>query len=60
MENNLEEEAENLLREYANQRGSSLRKMGILDTRRLQVVKKREVPMTVLKDDMWKNHKGDN
>lgn len=57
---NLEEEAEQLLREYANQEGTSLREMGILDSRRLQVVRKREVPMTVLKDDIWKNHKGDS
>lgn len=57
---NLEEQAEALLREYATQKGSSLRDMGILDTRRLQVVKKREVPMAVLKGDVWKNHKGDS
>jgi hypothetical protein len=57
---NLEEEAEQLLRQYANQKGTSLRELGILDARRLQVVKRREVPMTVLKDDMWKNHKGDS
>ena len=55
----LEEQAEHLLRQYANQAGKSLREMGILDTRRLQVVRKREVPMTVLKEDMFKNHKGD-
>lgn len=57
---NLEEKAEALLREYAQQKGSSLRAMGILDTRRLQVVKKREVPMTVLKDNVWRNHRGDS
>lgn len=57
---NLEEQAESLLREYAQEQGTSLRQMGILDTRRLQVVRKREVPMTVLKDDIWKNHKGDS
>ena len=57
---NLEEQAEALLREYATEQGKSLRELGILDARRLQVVKRREVPMTVLKDDMWKNHKGDS
>jgi hypothetical protein len=57
---NLEEMAEDLLRNHAKENGSSLRKMGILDTRRLQVVRKREIPMTVLKDDVWKNHKGDS
>jgi hypothetical protein len=57
---NLEEQAEELLRQYAAKKGTTLRKMGVLDTRRLQVVRKREVPMTVLKDDLWRNHKGDS
>lgn len=56
----LEEQAEKLIRDYAAKNGKTLRELGVLDTRRLQVVRRREVPMTVLKDDLWKNHKGDS
>jgi hypothetical protein len=55
----LEEEAEEILHEFAKSQGKSLRKLGILDTRRIKVVNRREIPMTVLQDNMAKKHKGD-
>jgi hypothetical protein len=51
---NLEEMANELLKEYAIRKGKPLRELGILDTRRLEVVRRREIPMTLLKAKILK------
>ena len=52
MENHLEEEATELLREYSRGQGKSLRKIGILDNRRMKLVQNKEIPMSSMRQLM--------
>jgi hypothetical protein len=61
-EKSLEEQADELLAEWAREQGESLRDLGVLDDRRLRTVRAVEIPMSsvytkhrtgVLKDDSF-------
>lgn len=55
----LEDKATELLREYAKSQGKSMRKIGILDERRMTLVNKREIPLSTMQKMMHKKGEKD-
>lgn len=57
MGNKLEEEADEILKHFARKNDRSMREIGILDRRRMGVVQRREIPLSLLKEQMGKKQR---
>lgn len=57
MGNKLEEEADEILKQFARKNDRSMREIGILDRRRMGVVQRREIPLSLLKEQMGKKQR---